>query len=238
MKTDKGIVREMNQDNCSMTVFDDHSCFAVVCDGMGGPNAGDIASDMAVTAITENFVAGWNNKISLDSVKELLVESVNSANSEIYKKSQDDATFEGMGTTVVAAVCMGSKVVLANVGDSRAYKVSDSLLQITKDHSYVQELLDSGKLTEEEAANFPYRNVITRALGTNPTVISDLFVIDNFSEDDIILLCSDGLFNYVSADEIMSVIRNTSLENVASVLVETANNNGGGDNITVLVFSK
>ncbi len=237
MKTDKGAVRDMNQDNCFMTVFDDESCFAVVCDGMGGPNAGDIASDMAVKVITESFVSGWNNKISVDDAKELLVESINAANTKIYNFAVSSPSYCGMGTTVVAAVMFGEKVMIANVGDSRCYSVSDSLKQITKDHSYVQELIDSGKITEKEAENFPYKNVITRALGTNPVVTSDIFVVDN-TDSVKFLLCSDGLYNFASENEILDVFSEASAENIASELVAIANKNGGGDNITALVFSK
>lgn len=238
MKTDKGVVRDANQDNCSMTVLDEKSCFAVVCDGMGGPNAGDIASSMAVSIITENFVAGWNNNISLDSVKELLVEAINAANSKIFIKSREVKQYEGMGTTVVAAVCMDDALIIANVGDSRAYFVSDKLQKITKDHSYLQELLDNGKISEKEAENFPYKNVITRALGTKATVVTDIFQKDALSEGESILLCSDGLFNYACDEEILSAIKNTDYESIASALVAIANKNGGGDNITALVFSK
>lgn len=238
MKTDKGSVRDINQDNCSITILDEKSCFAVVCDGMGGPNAGDVASSMAVSIITENFVSGWNNNISLDSLKELLVESVNAANSKIFIKSREVKQYEGMGTTVVAAVCMEDTLLIANVGDSRAYLVSDTLNKITKDHSYVQELIDNGKISENEAENFPYRNVITRALGTNGAVVTDLFDKTVLSAGDTVLLCSDGLYNYASQEEILSAIKNTEYESIASVLVDIANKNGGGDNITALVFSK
>ncbi|MBE6790204.1 MAG: Stp1/IreP family PP2C-type Ser/Thr phosphatase [Ruminococcaceae bacterium] len=237
MKTDKGTVRSMNQDNCFMTVFDDNACFAVVCDGMGGPKAGDIASDIAVKVITERFVSGWSNKISLNDAKELLVESINAANTKIYSKACENPDYEGMGTTVVAAFCLDSMLVVANVGDSRAYMFNGSLKQITKDHSYVQELIDEGKLTEEEAENFPYKNIITRALGTHPTVQTDTFFVD-LKENDICLLCSDGLFNFASETEISDLLTNVPVNELAAELIDTANKNGGGDNITALVFSK
>lgn len=238
MKTDKGIVRSMNQDNCSMTILDEKSCFAVVCDGMGGPNAGDIASSMAVSIVTESFVAGWNNNISLNALKELLVESVNKANSQIFRKSLEVEDYKGMGTTLVAAVLTENHLVFANVGDSRAYLVSDEFRQITKDHSYVQGLLDSGKITQEEASVFPYKNVITRALGTNASVIVDLFCEEELKEGEYVLLCSDGLYNYASREEINEILKNTSTDEFAERLIDAANSNGGGDNITALIFSK
>lgn len=237
MKTDKGAVRSMNQDNCFMTVFDENSCFAIVCDGMGGPKAGDIASNIAVKVISEKFVSGWNNKISLNDAKELLVESINAANVKVYSVAGDNPEYEGMGTTVVAALCYDNMLLIANVGDSRAYLINDSLKQITKDHSYVQELIDTGKLTEKEAEDFPYKNIITRALGTNPTVIPDTFFV-SLKDNEICLLCSDGLYNYASEQEITDLIKSVDIEELATALVDTANKNGGGDNITALVFSK
>ena len=237
MKTDKGVVRSMNQDNCFLTVFDENACFAVVCDGMGGPKAGDIASDIAVKVITEKFVSGWNNRISLNDAKELLVESINAANTKIYSKACENPDYEGMGTTVVAAFCIEDMIVVANVGDSRAYMFNNSLKQITKDHSYVQELIDAGKLTDEEAENFPYKNIITRALGTHPTVQTDTFFVD-IRENEKCLLCSDGLFNFASDAEISELLNDVPVNQVATELVDIANKNGGGDNITALVFSK
>ena len=147
--TDKGVVREMNQDSCFLTLFDDNTCFAVVCDGMGGPNAGEIASDIAIKNISERFAAGWRKGMSVDSVKNLLLTSISAANICVYDEAKSDSRLSGMGTTAVAAVYNGTALVTAHVGDSRAYYCNNELVQVTKDHSLVQEMFDAGTLTIE-----------------------------------------------------------------------------------------
>lgn len=237
LKTDKGIVRSSNQDSCFVTVFDNNSCFAVVCDGMGGQKAGDVASRIAVSAISERFVAGWRKNISVSSVKNLLTTAIAAANICVYDAAQTDSELDGMGTTLVAAVVLDGKLIIANVGDSRAYLVSDELRLLTKDHSLVQQLIDNGELSADEAKAHPYKNYITRALGVDEHIEID------FSEykmdcGESVLLCSDGLTNFVNENEILEIIKNNTVVTVAEKLVNAANSNGGGDNITAVVFSE
>lgn len=237
MKTDKGIVRATNQDSCFVTIFDDGSCFAVVCDGMGGPNAGDVASEIAVKNISERFVAGWRPKITVESVKNLLSTSISAANICVYDAAEADEKYRGMGTTVVAAVLMDEILVIAHVGDSRAYLISDHIQLLTKDHSLVQELVDSGQITDSDAKNYPYRNVITRAIGISEHVDID-FSERRVEASDKIMLCSDGLTNFISEKDIYKIISDNDIDVVSDILVNTANSNGGGDNITAVVFAK
>ena len=235
MKTDKGLIRSENQDNCYVSVFSDNSCFAVVCDGMGGPNAGDIASEIAVKTVSEYVSVHWSNNQSMSEIQEILVSAVKYANEKIYNKSKEDPSFEGMGTTLVAAVCINDDVVFANVGDSRAYFVGDKLRQVTKDHSLIQDMLDKGQLSKKEAETFPYKNIITRALGIDDTVKVDIFTCKADRTDNI-LLCSDGLYNFVSDDEIIGVFREVSSDYVAVELINKANSGGGKDNITAVAI--
>ncbi len=237
MKTDKGVVRKTNQDSCFVTVFDDGSCFAVVCDGMGGPNAGDVASEIAVKNISERFIAGWRNKISVESVRNLLETSIVAANICVFDAAEKDETLKGMGTTVVAAVLTGDTLVIAHVGDSRAYLIADDIRLLTRDHSLVQELVDSGQLSELDAKTYPYKNVITRAIGISDHVDID-FSQQIISSTDKVLLCSDGLTNFISENEIFRLITENPPEEVSPLLVSTANRNGGGDNVTAVVFTK
>ncbi len=237
MKTDKGIVRATNQDSCFVTVFDDGSCFAVVCDGMGGPNAGDVASEIAVKNISERFVAGWRSKITVESVKNLLETSISAANICVYDAAEADEKYKGMGTTVVAAVLMNGVLVIAHVGDSRAYLISDHIQLLTKDHSLVQELVDSGQITDNDAKNYPYRNVITRAIGISEHVDID-FTERRIDSTDKVLLCSDGLTNFIAEKDLYTIIADNDIGVVTDVLINTANLNGGGDNITAVVLSK
>ncbi len=237
LKTDKGVVRMSNQDCCFLTVFDEKSCFAVVCDGMGGPKAGDIASQIAVKNVSERFVAGWRSGISAASVKNLLTTAVSAANICVYDASVANEEYQGMGTTLVAAVVLGDELIIANVGDSRAYLAGSGLKLLTKDHSLVQELVDKGELSESDAKVYPYKNVITRALGIEEHIEIDFFEY-KIDSDSCVLLCSDGLTNFVSEDEIFDILKNNDIGTVSEKLVETANGKGGGDNITAVVFAK
>ena len=186
MKTDKGVVRPANQDNCCFTAFDNESCFAVVCDGMGGPNAGDIASGIAVNEISDRFVENWNSCTTADEAKNILSKAIKTANLRILGLAASNSDYEGMGTTVVAFYCKGNDLLIANVGDSRAYFVGEKLRQLTKDHSLVQELIDKGELKAEDAATYPHKNIITRALGVDSHVEIDFY---SFSFDKHSLEC-------------------------------------------------
>lgn len=237
LKTDKGIVRSSNQDSCFVTVFDEKTCFAIVCDGMGGQKAGDVASRIAVSNISERFVAGWRKDITVPSVKNLLTTAIAAANICVYDAAQADKELNGMGTTLVAAVALDGKLVIANVGDSRAYLVSDELKLLTKDHSLVQQLIDNGELSAAQAREHPYKNYITRALGVDEQIEID-FSEHKFNGGESVLLCSDGLTNFVTEKDILEIIKTNTVAAAAGTLVNEANRNGGGDNITAVVFSE
>ncbi len=238
MKTDKGIVRISNQDNCYISLFDENSCFGVVCDGMGGPNAGDIASGIAITEIADRFVESFNSATSMDDATAILSKAIKTANLKILGLASSNPDYSGMGTTVVAFVCRDKELLIANVGDSRAYFVGSELEQLTKDHSLVQELIDKGELTAEDAETYPHKNIITRALGVDSHIDIDFY--SYHFDDKCLLLCSDGLYNFASSQEIIKTINNQDVEfeNIAAELISVANHNGGGDNITAVLVKR
>ena len=163
-KTDIGLVRENNQDAYSVGSFDDGNCWAVVCDGMGGVSGGQVASAICIEKVSEAIKRGYRAKMTVSSAKNLLTTAINAANSAVFKKSQEDFSVKGMGTTVVAVIVLGNLAVIAHVGDSRAYLLGDEIKPITKDHSFVQLLIDTGKITEAEAAVHPRLACVSQML--------------------------------------------------------------------------
>ena len=238
IKTDKGLKRDVNQDAGFVTLFNDSTLFAVVCDGMGGSNAGEVASEMAVKNISERFIAGWRKGISFSSVSNLMITSFSAANICIYDEAAENSQLQGMGTTAVAAYIDDNRILIANVGDSRVYLLHCSkLTQVTKDNSLVQELLDNGQISASEIDDYPYKNVITRALGVDEHVELDFYDLF-WNNGDKLLICSDGLYNFVDDEVIQSILLDDDVKNKAEMLINTANNNGGGDNITAVVLAK
>lgn len=235
-KMDKGIVRNSNQDAYFAGEISQDVTFAVVCDGMGGANAGNVASEIAVKTISEYIVNSYRNNMSLDDIIKMVKNAITSANIEIFDKSKSDKDLEGMGTTVVAAVIRGTNAVVANVGDSRVYVVNDEIKQLTTDHSIVQTLIETGKITREDAMVHPRKNVITRALGAEAEVVADVEEY-NLSKEDTLLLCTDGLTNFVREDEILNSFKNNDISLVCEKLIELANLGGGGDNITAVTLT-
>ncbi|MDU4324390.1 MAG: Stp1/IreP family PP2C-type Ser/Thr phosphatase [Clostridium celatum] len=231
IKSDVGIVRSLNEDYAGYIEEEEFKLY-VVADGMGGHNAGEVASEMAVKAVEayvkENYKEQGSN---------VLENAVLFANEKIYNKAIVGSEYKGMGTTLVAALVYRNTIIVANVGDSSCFGVIDNnITKITKDHSLVQELIDSGSITEEEGRNHPKKNVITRALGTNNVVKIDLFKVD-INTYDKYLLCTDGLSNEVLKEEILMEINDINDYNTAcDKLVLLAKNRGGRDNITVLLF--
>lgn len=234
--TDKGKKRPTNQDACFAYKPDGDSCIAVVCDGMGGERAGDVAAGIAVKAISERLCGGWRKDMKESSVVNLLTTAVNAANILVYDEAQTADGCEGMGTTVVAAVIRSKSLTVVHAGDSRCYVFDGKLTRVTKDHSFVQELVDSGKITENEAKTHPERNYITRALGVAEHIDLDFNTVP-VSEHTKVLICSDGLYNFVSDEETELILNSCSVNEAAQKLVDAANKNGGGDNITAVVVS-
>jgi len=202
-----------------------------VADGMGGAQAGEVASKLAAAALEETDPGSLSGP-------DKLVSLIREANRRVYERASSDPATSGMGTTMTVALVEGTNVTIGHVGDSRAYLVRDgSLEQLTEDHSLVNELLKSGKLSREEAEVHPQRSVITRAVGTDPDVDVDAFVVDA-SVGDIFLLCSDGLTDMVGDEDILDTVERhrDDLDRVTKSLVSAANRGGGEDNITVVAF--
>lgn len=235
-KIDIGNKRNTNQDACITAMLPDSAALAVVCDGMGGANGGDVASRTATELICEYVKNSYNSAQSNDRLLELLKNAVLSANLEIYDMACKNENLSGMGTTVVAAIIKPQTALICNVGDSRAYLIEEAITQITRDHSVVQSLIEKGELTAEEARVHPKKNVITRALGVEENVMPDLYEIA-FSENSKLLLCTDGLSNFVNDTEILNTFNDNKTENIAEILVDKANAGGGGDNITAVVVA-
>ncbi|MCL2508674.1 MAG: Stp1/IreP family PP2C-type Ser/Thr phosphatase [Oscillospiraceae bacterium] len=236
-KTDAGMVRSVNQDACAAGEFPDGMVWAVVCDGMGGASGGDIASSAAVRIIAEKITASYRDGMSSTSIRHLLFSAIETANATVFEMSRANEELEGMGTTVVAAIISGKASYIAHAGDSRAYRIfGRSISQLTRDHSMVQAMLENGELTPTQAKRHPRKNIITRVLGVDGTILID-FCEEPFLDGDILLICTDGLTNFVDADEIYKVARESDKYMIADELVKLANYNGGRDNITVVTVS-
>jgi protein phosphatase len=234
-KTDIGKKRETNQDAFDTGYFDDGTVWAVVCDGMGGVSGGQIASALCIDKVVNALKRSYRENMTVSNVRNMLVSSVNAANSYVFDESVKDRALKGMGTTIVAVVIVNGIAVIAHVGDSRAYLINDTIKQITKDHSYVQLLVDNGKITPEEAETHPDKNIITRAIGIEGFVDVEVDMVD-VNATDKILLCTDGLNGYVKDEDILKIIKKYG-DSSTEKLVETANRNGGHDNITVVLIS-
>ena len=237
-KTDIGLKRVSNQDTYAFRALSEDVLWAVVCDGMGGASGGNVASEIAAARIAEQMNSGVRAGMSEASVTNLLRGAIENANLAIYKKAQEDPELSGMGTTVVLALLLGQRAYVVHVGDSRAYLISKrACSQITTDHSMVQMMVENGTLTEEEAKTHPQKNVITRALGIAMGVEIDF---RNYTQSDgeILLLCSDGLSNFVEPGEMARLVLDNERRLVPKLLVDRANQNSGGDNITAVVIGQ
>lgn len=230
--SDVGLKRKLNEDSACYLERQKFKIY-VVADGMGGHNAGEVASKMAADQIVQYV----DENYSLEDEEDLISKAIKRANEEIFNFSKTNDKLSGMGTTVTASLVTQHSIYVANVGDSCCMALKNGeLKKITKDHSLVQELLDSGTISEFEAINHPKKNIITRALGTSSNVNVDVFKI-GVNEYDLFILCSDGLTNEVTKDEILRIINNqTNYISMAKDLVNLANAKGGRDNITVLLF--
>ncbi len=235
-KSHTGRVRETNQDRYGIYNIGRYA-LAVVCDGMGGENAGDIASEDALTALEKYVEDHVPRPIHFDSLCQTVARGIDAANAQVYARSQSAPEYEGMGTTCTCVLTDGKRVCIYNVGDSRAYLISPEIgRQITVDHTYVQMLVEQGKLAPEARGTHPRRNYLMRALGVSRQVEKDSFFFD-MEKDHNILLCSDGLSSYCSDDEIYHTVRSLEPTKACESLVELANAHGGRDNITVVILS-
>ncbi len=236
--SDIGKRRELNEDSFGICGFEEMmpKGVCVLADGMGGHNAGEIASSIAVESIINELSENLDENDS-EQIKLNIAGAIDFANSRIYEMSLKNSEQSGMGTTLVVAYVNDSLIRIANIGDSRAYAVSDKeICRITVDHSVVEELVQRGTITREEAKNHPDRNLITRALGTDSLVDADFYDY-RISEGETVILCSDGLTEMVPESRIKEIICGTKdINETVQTLIDEANNNGGVDNITAVAI--
>ncbi len=231
--TDIGRRRKVNQDYVftSEKPIGNLPNLFIVADGMGGHNAGDYASKVTVETIQQQIQGAQEMNPHI-----LLGDAIKAANVYVRQKAEESSDLEGMGTTVVAATCIGKKLYVANVGDSRLYVINKEIKQITRDHSLVEEMVRLGELNRADARNHPDKNIITRAVGANETVEPDFFTVE-LREEDTILMCSDGLTNMVEDEEIRMLLNGArDIVEKTQELVKAANENGGRDNISVILI--
>lgn len=235
-RSDIGKCRKNNEDAYYISAGEDPAeNLYLVADGMGGCNAGEVASSSAIEAFLADF---WNEMkyATNDDMLDMMAGAMAASNQAVYTKSNSAREFAEMGTTVVAAAIREDKVYVAHVGDSRAYLFRKrEMIPLTTDHSYVMELVKRGNITKEEAANHPKRNVITRAIGIRDTVETDT-VIHPVKQGDILLLCTDGLSGMLKDEEMAKILnKRTDLERKAELLIAEANKKGGFDNISLIL---
>ena len=232
-----GRVRPNNQDAFVCGMLTEKTAFAVVCDGMGGVSGGNIASSIAVRLIADRLIDGYRENASSDAVQALLEEAVAQANAEVFEAAMENTELRGMGTTLVAAIANEKQAFICHVGDSRAYMIRGrSIEQITRDHSIVQDMVEQGTITAEQARTHPQKHFLTRAIGVESQVNSD-FAVCAFPTDGLLLLCTDGLTNMVETEMIQSLVRTFPVEEIPNKLINTANLAGGSDNITVVAIA-
>ena len=234
--TDPGCVRKQNQDAYRIERLDRNNLLCVVCDGMGGAKSGNIASTLAVEVFVEEIRRCWKPGMDAEKTDQMLRSAVKLANFTVFDQAAQFEEFDGMGTTLVAVLIQGKKATVVNVGDSRAYLMrSGAISRVTKDHTLVEEMVSQGLITEREARVHPRRNLVTRALGTSESVEVDLIQLD-VRPGEVILICSDGLSNYVPEHDLLRVTTGEGeWQEKLRELVGIALNAGGSDNITAML---
>lgn len=235
-KTDIGRRRSVNQDAFYVGQFDSGAAFAVVCDGMGGAKGGNVASEKAATIISEYIVKSYSPKMNSSAIEKLLRAAVDSANMEVYDMAHSEEQYAGMGTTAVVVLVVDNLAHIVHVGDSRAYFIgANEIEQLTTDHSMVQAMVRKGEISLEEAKNHPQKNIITRAIGAEQTIMSDYNIVLK-PENTAILICTDGLSNHVDEQDIFKTVKSEEPENSVAALIDMANQAGGLDNITAVLI--
>ena len=233
-KTSIGKVRKMNQD-CYYVSKD--GMINILADGMGGYTGGEIASKIATESAVKYLNEHFNQNLDYqkEEILDIIKKTIEYANAEVYKKSREVKDLELMGTTLEICLIYRNRIFIAHIGDSRVYRIRKGIMRkLTKDHSYVQTLVEDGTITKEEAEHHPKKNMLMKALGCEKRIDADVMV-KGFLKDDIILICSDGLTNMVSEEEIFNVITN-NIESATKELIEIANEKGGLDNITLIIL--
>lgn len=239
-KTDKGLVRSNNQDTYRTELNQNGCAYLILCDGMGGARAGNVASEKTAEVFLQYLQEHCEPEMERDELAQILVDGAAEANRTVYEMAENDpGQYSGMGTTLVGGVAVGNRVVLANIGDSRAYVIDGGrIAQVTEDHSVVEEMVRAGKLTKEEARHYPGRNLITRAVGVDADVEPDLYEVI-LRDGQILLLCSDGLSGMLTDSEIAEIVSSEeNFERACEALIAGACGAGGTDNITVVLYTK
>ncbi len=239
--TDLGNIRTNNEDMglffklADENVIREKGYMLIVADGMGGHQAGEVASGMATDIVSHEYF-----KLNGGDVEKNLAKVLTLANKTIFEKASSSDTHKGMGTTCTVLVIIDKAVYYAHVGDSRAYiQKGNAIVQITKDHTYVQELVSSGDITPEEAATHPKRNILTNAMGTKPDMRIDTGKCElTFENNDRLLLCSDGLYDYLNENELKEILFSNTIKTAADIMITQAKARGGHDNITVVLAEK
>ena len=231
--TDQGCARSQNQDAYQIEQLDRNTVLCVVCDGMGGAKSGNVASSLAVDVFTQEVKRTWKPDMDTSRIDQMLRNAVKLANFTVYDQSRQFMEFTGMGTTLVAVLIHGRNASVVNVGDSRAYSIDrNGIHQITTDHSLVQMMVSRGELTKEQARNYPGKNLITRAIGTEAVTMCDIFH-KKVERGDCILLCTDGLSNLMDEQEILfEVAHGQDREQCCERLLDIAKKRGAPDNVT------
>ena len=231
--TDPGCVRAQNQDVYQIEKLDGSTMLCLVCDGMGGAKSGNVASSLAADVFVQEVRRNWKHGLSDERIDQILQSAAKLANFTVYDQARQFEEFNGMGTTLVAALVHGKKATVIHVGDSRAYAITrDGIRQLTKDHSVVQMMLERGELTPEQARTYPGKNLITRAIGTEGIIQSDLTHL-TLERGDRLLLCSDGLSNTMDEQEILfEVVHGVNKQYCCQRLLDIAKNRGAPDNVT------
>ncbi len=234
--SDPGCVRAQNQDAFQIEVLGKNALLCVVCDGMGGAKSGNVASTLTVDVFTQEIKRTWTPDMDPERIDQMLRGAVKLANFTVYDQSRQFEEFTGMGTTLVAILIQGRFVTVVNVGDSRAYCVNnEGIKQLTTDHSLVQMMVARGELTPEQAKRYPGKNFITRAIGTEPVVESDIFH-RRMVKGECLLLCTDGLSNLLDEQEILfEVVHGVNKQSSCERLLDIAKNRGAPDNVTCVM---
>lgn len=235
-KTDIGRERKINEDFFYISEKDSKIRLYIIADGMGGYNGGEIASKIATESVKqyvcENFESKKNSR---EEIIELIQNAIEFANSKVFTESEKNEDLKGMGTTLDICLIYNNKMYVGHIGDSRVYRIRKEFLRrITKDHSYVQTLIEDGTITKEEAYHHPKKNMLTKALGCEKKVEPDIYV-KTFLPHDILLMCTDGLTNMVRENEIYNIIMENPEDAIAK-LINKANENGGLDNVTAIII--
>lgn len=234
--TDRGQVRPLNEDAGGVFYKQSGQLLAIIADGMGGHQAGDVASSMAVSHFKEQWLKEVDS-FTPEEAEQWLIEMLHGANEEMYARAQAVKECQGMGTTVVVVIMTNEFVTVAHIGDSRCYTLNNKkLTQVTEDHSLVNELIRSGEITKKEANNHPRKNVILKSLGTQPTVQADVRTL-TIESNERVLLCTDGVTDKIDDEEIEIFLnKSESIEDIAQSMVQLANERGGEDNISLILI--